>query len=113
MSFSSNSIITKARAIYGAALSADDYSQMCAKTTVAEVAAFLKQTDRYRSVLSGINPQTVHRGQLETLISKNILDVFERFHKFDFSDSRAFFRYIIMELEAEQILTAIEGVAAG
>lgn len=113
MSFSSNSIIAKARAIYGNSLKYEDYAQLCSKTSVAEATAFLKQTDRYRQVLGGINPQTVHRTQLEALIAKNILDVFERFHKFDFSRSRAFFTYIIMELEAEQILTAIEGVASG
>ena len=113
MSFSSNSIIAKARSIYGDSLTAEDYTQLCSKTSVAEAAAFLKQTARYRRVLSGINPQTIHRTQLEALIAKNILDVFERFHKFDFSSSRAFFHYIIMELEAEQILTAIEGVASG
>ena len=111
MSFLSNSPIAKARAIYGGSLTAEDYAQLCSKTSVAEAAAYLKQTERYRSVISSISPQTVHRGQLEALIAKNILDIFERFHKFDFSDE--FFRYIIMELEAEQILIAIEGVAAG
>lgn len=113
MSFTSNSIIAKARAIYGSSLTAEDYQQLCSKSTVAEAAAFLKQTARYSAVLSGINPQNVHRSQLEALVAKNIFDVFERFHRFDFSDSRAFFRYIIMELEAEQLLLAIEAVAAG
>lgn len=113
MSFSSNSTIAKARAIYGRALTAEDYTQLCSKTSVAEAAAYLKQTDRFHAVLARINPQTIHRTRLEALIAKNILDIFERFHKFDFSSSRPFFKYIIMELEAEQILTAIEGVAAG
>ena len=113
MSFSSNSTIAKARAIYGTALTADDYSQLCSKNSVAEAAAFLKQTPRYSKVLAGINPQTVHRAQLEAFLNEYIFDVFDRFHKFDFSDSRAFFRYIIMELEAEQVMLAIEAVAAG
>lgn len=113
MSFSSNSVIAKARAIYGRSLTAEDYAQLCSKTSVAEAAAFLKQTERYSKALSGINPQTVHRGQLEALLSKAVFDVFERFHRFDHSDSRVFFRYIIMQLEADQIINAIEGVAAG
>ncbi len=113
MSFSSNSVIAKARAIYGRSLTAEDYSQLCSRATVAEAAAFLKQTERYSKALSGINPQTVHRGQLESLLSKAVFDVFERFHSFDFSDSRVFFRYIIMQLEADQIINAIEGVEAG
>ena len=113
MSFSSNSVIAKARAIYGRSLTAEDYAQLCARTTVAEAAAFLKQTERYGKTLAGINPQTVHRGQLEALLSRSAFDVFERFHRFDHSDSRVFFRYIIMQLEADQIINAIEGVSAG
>lgn len=113
MSFSSNSVIAKARAIYGRSLTAEDYAQLCSKPTVAEAAAFLKQTERYGKTLAGINPQTVHRGQLESLLSRSTFDVFERFHRFDHSDSRIFFRYIIMQLEADQIINAIEGISAG
>lgn len=113
MSFSSNSVIAKARAVYGRSLKPEDYAQLCAKTSVAEAAAYLKQTERYGKILSGINPQTIHRGQLEALLSRSIFDIFEKFHKFDHSDSRIFFRYIIMQLETEQILTAIECVSAG
>ncbi len=113
MSFSSNAVIAKARAIYGRSLTAEDYAQLCSKTTVTEAAAFLKQTERYGKALAGINPQSIHRGQLESLLSRSVFDVFERFHKFDFSSSRSFFRYINMQLEADQIVNAIEGVAAG
>ncbi len=113
MSFSSNSVIAKARAIYGRSLTAEDLTQLCSQSSVSEAAAFLKQTERYSNVLSGINPQTIHRGQLEALLNRSIFDIFERFHKFDHSDSRIFFRYIIMQLEAEQILTAIEAVSSG
>lgn len=113
MSFSSNSVIAKARAIYGRSLKADDYAKLCAKGSVAEAAAFLRQTDRYADVLCDINPQTIHRGRLEALIRRSTFDIFERFHKFDHSNSRVFFKYIIMELEAEQVLTALESVAGG
>ncbi len=113
MSFSSNSVTVKARAVYGRSLKAEDYAQLCSKSTVAEAAAFLKQTDRYAKALESINPHTIHRGQLEALIRLATFDIFERFHKFDHSDSHIFFRFIIMELEAEQILAALEGVAAG
>lgn len=113
MSFSSNSVIAKARAIYGRSLTAEDYTQLCSRTTVAEAAAFLKQTERYSKILSSINPQSVHRGQLEALINRSTFDVFERFHRFDHSSSRVFFRYIVMQLEADQLINAIEGVSAG
>lgn len=110
MSLSSNSVIAKARAVYGRSLKSEDYTRLCSAASVAEAASLLKQMPRYEKALQGIDPQTVHRGQLEALLQKATFDVFGRFHSFDFSDSRAFFRYIIMELEAEQILTAIECV---
>lgn len=112
MSLSSNSVIAKARAVYGRSLKSEDYARLCSASSVSEAAALLKQMPRYQKALRGIDPQSVHRGQLEALLRKATFDVFERFHSFDFSDSRAFFRYIIMELEAEQILTAIECVAS-
>ncbi len=113
MSLSSNSVIAKARAVYGKSLKSEDYARLCSAVSVAEAASMLKQMPRYEKALKGIEPQSVHRGQLEALLKKATFDVFERFHSFDFSDSRAFFRYIIMELETEQILTAIECVASG
>lgn len=112
MSLSSNSVIAKARAVYGNSLKSEDYARLCSASSVAEAASLLKQMPRYEKALQGIDPQSVHRGQLEALLRKATFDVFERFHSFDFSDSRNFFRYIIMELEIEQILTAIECVAS-
>lgn len=111
MSFSSNSVIAKSRAIFGRSLTAEDFAKLCDKKTVAEAAAFLKNTPRYEEVLAGVNPQTVHRGQLESLLSKSIIDLLDRFRRFDFTESKWFFKEIIMKMEAEQILFAIESVS--
>lgn len=113
MSFSSNSVIAKSRAIFGRSLTREDFAQLCDKKSVAEAAAFLKNTPRYGEALAGVNPQTVHRGQLEALLDKTIFNIFDGFRRFDFTESKWFFREIVMLLEAEQILNAIEGVATG
>ncbi len=113
MSFSSNSVIAKSRAVFGRSLTADDYAKLCEKSSVADAAAFLKATPRYGATLAGVNPQTVHRGQLEALLEKSIFDIFESFHRFDHTDSREFFRFIVAQLETEQVLSAIEAVASG
>ncbi len=113
MSFASNSVIAKARAIYGRTLKQEDYTQLAAKSSVPDAAAFLKQTERYGRALSGIEPQAIHRGQLEALLRRSIFDIFEGFHKFDFSPSRGFFDFIVKRMEIDLVLTAIEGVAAG
>lgn len=113
MSFSSNSVIAKSRAIFGRSLTAEDFAQLCDKKSVADTAAFLKNTPRYGEALSNVNPQTIHRGQLEALLDKTIFDIFKHFSKFDFTESKWFFREIVIQLEAEQILHAVQCVADG
>ena len=113
MSHASNAVIAKARAVCGNSLKADDYTQMASKENVAGVCAYLKQTERYGKVLASVNAQTVHRGQLESMLRRSVFDIFERFHTFDHTESRMFFKYIVMELELEQILAALQSVASG
>ncbi len=113
MSFSSNAVVAKARAIFGRSLTTEDYIQLSSKETVADVCMYLKQTPRYAAALSSANPQTTHRGQLEGLLRKGVFDIFESFHRFDFTESKGFFHYIITQLEIEQILLAIQSVSGG
>lgn len=113
MSFSSNSVIAKARAVLGRSLTAEDYTQLAAKENVPDVCAYLKQTARYGKALAAVNPQTVHRGQLEAVMRRSVFDIFESFHRFDYTESKNYFKYIVMQLEIEQILAAIQCVARG
>ena len=113
MSQASNAVIAKAKAVCGNSLKEEDYTQMAAKENVADVCAYLKQTERYGKVLASVNAQTVHRGQLESMLRRSVFDIFERFHTFDHTESRVFFKYIVDQLEIEQILSALQSVASG
>lgn len=113
MSFAGNAVIAKARAVCGHSLTYEDYALLSAREGVADICAYLKQTERYGKALSSVNPQTVHRGQLEAVLRKSLFDIFERFHTFDHTESRVFFKYIVMQLEIEQILSALQSVASG
>lgn len=113
MSFAGNAVIAKARAVCGHTLKTEDYAQLAAKESVADVCAYLKQTERYGKALSSVNPQTVHRGQLEAIIRRSVFDIFERFHSFDQSNSREFFKFIVKQLEIEQLLSALQSITSG
>lgn len=113
MSFSSNSVVAKARAVFGRSLTTEDYVQLSSKESVSDVCAYLKQTTRYASALSSVSPQTVHRGQLEVQIRKAVFDIFESFHRFDFTETKNFFHHIVTQLEIEQILLALQSVSGG
>ena len=71
-SFSSNAILTKVHAIFGKRLTPSDFSQMTRKSDVGEVAAFLKENPSYQKALKNINETEIHRGQLESLIKKDL-----------------------------------------
>ena len=113
MSQASNAVIAKARAVCGNSLGAEDYTQMAAKENVAGVCAYLKQTERYGKALASVNAQTVHRGQLEAMIRRSVFNIYERFHRFDQTESRVLFKFIVQQMEIEQILSALQSVAGG
>lgn len=113
MSFSSNAVTAKCRAVFGRSLTAQDYAQLCEKKNVAEAAAYLKNTARFSAALSGVDPQTIHRGQLEARLAESVFGIFDSFRRFDFTESQWFFREIVTRLEIEQILIALQGVANG
>ena len=113
MSQASNAVIAKARAVCGNSLKPEDYTQMAAKENVAGVCAYLKQTERYGKVLASVNAQTVHRGQLELMVRRSVYGIFERFHTFDKTESRVFFKFIVSQMEIEQVLAALQSVASG
>lgn len=109
----SNAVIAKVRSVFGSSLSPEDYIQLSSKESVSDVCAYLKQTARYGSALSAVNPQMIHRGQLETILKQSVFDIFESFHKFDFTQSKSFFEYIVMRQEIDVILLALQAVASG
>ena len=113
MSFSSNSVIAKARAVFGHSLTAEDYIQLTSKESVADVCAYLKQTPRYGRALAAVNPQTVHRGQLESVLKRSVFDIFESFHRFDYTDSKKYFEYVVMQQEIDVILSGLQTIASG
>ena len=106
-SLSSNAITAKARAIYGKRLTAADYHELLNKRSVAEVAAYLKQTPGYSEFLTEIIESQVHRGQLEAMLSRCRLSRFSSLCHYDFSPKRGFFRYAAIDIEVGLILQAV------
>lgn len=113
MSLSSNAVVAKARAVFGRMLKPEDYNQLASKETVGDVFAYLKQTPRFEKTLASVNPQIIHRGQLENLMLKSVYEIFDSFRRFDFTESTGFFKYIVMRLEIEQIILAVQSVWCG
>ncbi len=106
-SYSSNAITAKARAIYGKRLTSADYHELLRQRTVSDVASYLKTSTSYSKYLSGISEMQIHRGQLELLLNRSRLEKFVSLCHYDFSKSRSFYHYAIMDMEISMILRAI------
>lgn len=93
-SMSSNAILAKARTMYGRRLTDKDYEDLLACKTVPEVATYLKNETVYSEILSGLNENDVHRGQLETLLRKKIFYEKVSLAKFDMTFRKISFGFL-------------------
>lgn len=110
---SSNVILSKARAMYGKRLVRKDYQTLLTCSTVGEIAAYLKQTPRYREILTGVNERDCHRGQLEMLLRKELFYDFASLCRYELSAGEQFAGYLIERSEVEQLMHSLMLMAAG
>ena len=99
--------VAKARAIYGKGLKESDYKELVTKQKISDVAAFLQQKSNYEIALSKVDSKTIHRGQLENVLRKDIFYKYIRLCKFNQLDRIDFFNYFVHRLEIDEILSCI------
>lgn len=93
--FSDNAIYAKCRSFFGERLTPADYGEMMKKSSVSEVAAYLKESIHYRDVLSGADEGTIHRGQLENLLRNEKFRIYERIIQYDAGGTATFITIFI------------------
>lgn len=102
-----NAIITKAKAMFGNFLKADDYEELVKLRTVADVASFLKKQPNYADILVDIKEKTIHRGHLESLIRKNTFNHVMKLTRLISSKDEDFYALRIVNQENEIILAVL------
>lgn len=105
--FSTNATVAKARALYGKRLTHEDYKELLHRNSVSDVAEYLKRNTHYRSALSSVDTNTVHRGYLEELLRREGFDTYISLCKFQHLDKYDFYRYLMVQKEIELIITCI------
>ncbi len=111
--YSEKVIMTKARAMFGQNLKPQDYSELVRKSSVADVAAFLKHQTHYSRALSAIEEHTVHRGQLELLLQRDRFHRYIRLLRYTFAREENFYQYLIFRSELDQIIVALRLLNTG
>lgn len=103
----------KVRAMYGQRLTPQNYKELLRKQTVNEVAAYLKQQTSYNRLLSDINENLIHRGQLENILKKQFFDEYIKMFYFINQNERKFYDFIVIQMEIDEILSCIRFINAG
>lgn len=112
MDHSNNAVMAKVRALYGKRLTANDYDQLLSKKSISEVTGYLKKETYYQENLLEVKEELIHRGQLESLVRRRILNTYRRIMHYSTKRSLALSMYA-MKNEIDQILMAIRLLNAG
>ena len=67
-----SAINSKILAMKRSALSEKEYDELLKLSSVPEVAVYLKENTRYKSVFSDINAGLIHRGELEAILKRRL-----------------------------------------
>ncbi len=93
----------KTRASYSKLLTKQDYLELIEKKSVGEVAGYLKNSTGYSSILSNVDTNIIHRGQLENIIKTDIMKEYEKFLKFTSGDAKKFLQSTYKKYEVESL----------
>ncbi len=107
MAYSSNAILTKARAMSANLLSEKNFSEMLAVTSVADVAAYLSANTDFHDELASLPTGYVKRSMLENALKKHLFKQFESLAHFEKAIGQDLYRYFIIRNEIDEIVSCI------
>lgn len=113
LSYASNAIFSKARAMYGKRLKQSEYDRLLACDTVPEILSCLKTIPRYAPLMSKLNEKDIHRGQLEAALRQKLFEDYEALCRYEITVGEYFSNYTIMRAEMEQIMRYLTMLKAG
>ena len=81
---------TKIRAIKSRLLTRKDYETLAAMPTVTGALAYLKQKPSYQELFAGLDESTLHRSQVEQILTYSVYADFQKIYRFSTVQQRAF-----------------------
>lgn len=96
-----NALAGKARAMFGRLLTDRDYTGLMSQSSVAKVASYLSDNTNYGQDLSGLDLSNIHRGQLENILKKSLLNDFRKLFFFSRGSIKSFLKLLYLKYEVE------------
>ena len=103
-------VAAKIKVMYGRRLKKADYDILLSRPSVQEIAIYLKNQTIYEEILSGVDEQQLHRGQIEALLKKSVMQSYVKLSHFLSMDDKKVLEVIAKKQEIEQLLYIIRSI---
>lgn len=110
MSMADGALSAKAKAMYGRRLVEKDYLELLKKRTVSEITMYLKNETDYGSCLKDVHDSSVHRGQLEKILRRNMFDKLLQLYRYASKKQELFYKINMKQVEIDLILERIRAI---
>ena len=101
--FTYSALSSKTRASYGRLLTEENYNMLIDMKNVNEIAGYLKRNTYYKEILSNVDEDVIHRGQLENIIKTDIMKEYDKFLRFTSGNARKFLQSTYKKYETESL----------
>lgn len=101
MIFKYSASYAKVKAMSGKLLKAEDYEALLSKSSVNDVAAYLKNNTHYSAALAGLSDREVHRGELEQELQEAMAKEFVKLIRFEKGKNKEFLLLFVLKYEIE------------
>lgn len=98
-----NALMAKTRAMYGKLLKQEDYSELLKQKSVGGVVYYLKHNTPYHDVLVDVNETDIHRGQLEKILRRSLMNDYRKLLCFTHGNIRDFLKVIYLRHEIDSL----------
>ncbi len=99
--------------MYGQRLTENDYNKLLACNSVPEILTYLKNNGRYGHLLGKLSENTIHRGELEMVLRRQLFDDYEALCRYELTVGGDFSDYTVTKAEIAQIMHYLIMLSAG
>lgn len=103
-------LTTKVRAMRGKLLKKQDFDRLSELSSIGEFVDNLKKRENFADIFADVNPEDIHRGNMEKLLTYGVYRDFAKIYRFSNIDQRKFLKLYFIKYEVALIKRAIRGL---
>ncbi len=104
-------VVTKARAMRARRVTDDDFKDLIKSEKLSEIFNYLKDRTYYSEFLKNLNPENLHRAEIEARLSDLKVKEIEKLMHYLSGDDKRFLETFLIRLEIEALRVLIRGLS--